>query len=326
MKICFVRNLSLVFVKRDYEILKKHFDVELIKIPKTKIEWLKYPFTIANQVKQIDAVFCWFAGWHSAIPVHFAKKYKKKSIVVAGGYDVVNLPEINYGAFTNLKEKISSKYVLTNVDIVISVSKSNQKELLEKIQPKKNVLIYNGVPVEDFNYLNNKKEKLVITVGGVKWSNLKRKGIETFVMAARYLPDVPFVVIGKFIDDSIDYLKSIAPNNVEFTDFVTDDELLEWYGKAKVYVQASAHEGFGITVAEAMLCECIPIVTDRFALPEVVGDTGLIVPYNNPKKISDAIKKAMNNSDEFGKNGRERIMKKFPLKNREKELINTIKG
>ena len=33
MKICFVGSLSHTFVKRDYEILKKYFDVDVVKLP-----------------------------------------------------------------------------------------------------------------------------------------------------------------------------------------------------------------------------------------------------------------------------------------------------
>ena len=325
MKICFIGNLGTTFIKRDYEILSKHFDVDVIEPPKKKSRWMKYPSTVAKKVKNCDLTFSWFAGWHSAFAVHYAKKYNKKSIVVAGGFDVVYLPEINYGAFTNLKEKLSSKYTLKNADLIISISKSNQKELLEKIKPKKNILLYNGVPINDFSAGTIEREQMVITVGSIKWSNLKRKGIETFVKTAEYFPDVPFIVIGKVTDDSIDYLRSIASPNVEFTGFVSDEELLEWYQRAKAYVQPSAHEGFGITVAESMLCECIPVVTDSFALPEVAGNTGFYIPYGDEKAIGEAIKKALDAPEELGRKARERIKENFPMKKREKKLKEIIK-
>jgi len=325
IKICFFGKLSDVFVNRDYKILKNHFDVEVVEPPKSKMDWLKYPFTISKKVKKCHLTFSWFAGWHSFFAVYYSKKYCKKSIVVAGGFDVVYLPEINYGAFTNIKERIPSKYVLKNSDLVISISKSNQNELLEKIKPKKNILIYNGVPIVPISQNNTKKEKIVITVGGIKWSNLKRKGIETFVKSAKYLPDISFIVIGKFIDHSIDYLKTIASTNVKFTGYVTDEDLLSWYKKAKVYVQASAHEGFGITVAEAMLCKCIPVVTKRFALPEVVGSIGFFAKYDDEKDTSESIKKALDAPDIFCERASKRIKKMFPIEKRERKLVDTIK-
>jgi glycosyltransferase involved in cell wall biosynthesis len=185
-------------------------------------------------------------------------------------------------------------------------------------------LVYNGIPIDRFFIGEQKKEPIAITVGGIKSSNLKRKGIETFVKAANYLPEVKFVVIGKIIDNSINYLKSIASDNVEFTDFVTDNELLKWYQKAKVYVQPSAHEGFGVTVAESMLCECIPVVTKKFALPEIVGKTGFYIPFGDPKATAQIILQALKVSSENGQKARERIQKNFSLKKRKEKLISII--
>ena len=136
--------------------------------------------------------------------------------------------------------------------------------------------------------------------------------------SAKFLLEVKFVVIGKFIDRSIDYLRSIASPNVEFTGKVVDEELLEWYQRAKVYVQASAHEGFGMAVAESMLCGCIPVVTPRYALPEVVGNCGFYVPYGDEKATTEAIKKALAAPEEMRKKARERIRNLFSIEKREK--------
>jgi len=73
MKICFVGNLSSTFVKRDYEILKKHFEIDLTQPPNKKKDWLKYPFIVKNKVKNCDAVFGWSAGWHTAPAVHYVR-------------------------------------------------------------------------------------------------------------------------------------------------------------------------------------------------------------------------------------------------------------
>jgi glycosyltransferase involved in cell wall biosynthesis len=88
----------------------------------------------------------------------------------------------------------------------------------------------------------------VITVGGINRDTVKRKGMECFVKCARYLPHVHFVVIGGWLDSSIENLKAIAPQNVEFTGFVSDDELMDWYQKAKVYCQLSLYESFGMAL------------------------------------------------------------------------------
>ena len=61
--------------------------------------------------------------------------------------------------------------------------------------------------------------------------------------AAAELPDVRFVHVGKWLDDAIDELRPRATDNVEFTGWVSDEELHDWYRRAAVYVQVSRHEG-----------------------------------------------------------------------------------
>ncbi|GAG00940.1 unnamed protein product, partial [marine sediment metagenome] len=261
MKICFVGSLSSTFIKKDYEILKNRFNVDVVEPPKKKSKWLKYVFVLAKKVKQSDLTFSWFAGWHSAFAVFFSKLFRKKSIVIAGGYDAAYVPEMNYGAFTKLKEKLPACFVFKNANVVLAVSKFTKNEVLEKVTPKQLKLVYNGVDIEKFKPYGEKEGNLVITVGGIKKSNLKRKGIETFVESAKFVPEARFVAIGKIMDDSIDYLRSIAPSNVEFTGFVSENELIKWYQKAKVICQLSYYEAFGLTPAEGMACGCIPVVT-----------------------------------------------------------------
>ncbi|OQX71916.1 MAG: hypothetical protein B6D62_00865 [Candidatus Cloacimonas sp. 4484_275] len=131
-----------------------------------------------------------------------------------------------------------------------------------------------------------------------------------------------FILVGKFMDDSIEYLRSIAAENVEFTGFVEFEKLSEFYQKAKVYVQVSAHEAFGLSLAEAMLCECVPVVTRRGAIPEVAGENGFYVDFDNPQKTAAAILQAMNS--EKGKEARQHILKNFCLKEREEKIVKAI--
>lgn len=59
----------------------------------------------------------------------------------------------------------------------------------------------------------------------------------------------------------------------------TRDDLADMYSAADVFLAASAGEGFGIPVAEAMMCGTPAIVTAFSAQPEIVGETGWAVPF-----------------------------------------------
>jgi glycosyltransferase involved in cell wall biosynthesis len=157
-------------------------------------------------------------------------------------------------------------------------------------------------------------------VGKVSWLNLRRKGIEGFVRSARFLPTTEFQVIGPWMDDSIEYLKQIASKNVTFRTNVDDSELVETYRQARVVVQASYHEGFGCALAEAMTFGCVPVVTRRGALPEVVGDTGYYVEYGRLEDLASAIALAMND-EKKARLASERAKRLFTINERQRHLF-----
>jgi glycosyltransferase involved in cell wall biosynthesis len=63
----------------------------------------------------------------------------------------------------------------------------------------------------------------------------------------------------------------------------------ELYEGARLLVQPSFEEGFGMPVLEAMTTGVPVVAADRGALPEVLGDAGLLVDPNRPDRIADAI-------------------------------------
>ncbi len=317
------------FVRNDAELLSNEFDVEkTIFIGRKKnIRDLFYTiFKILSGILRNDISFCWFADSRAFFTVLFSRLLRKKSIVVIGGYEVANIPEINYGGALIKTSRFNVNFVLKYADRVLAVSQCSYREILENYDPEnkdKIKIIYNGVNANKF-FPDKTKEDLIITVGFVERTNLTRKGLETFVKAAAFLPYKQFVLIGKFRDDSIEYLRYIAAPNVTFTGFVSDEKLLEYFRKAKVYVQVSAHEGFGLSLAEAMLCECVPVVTEKGAIPEVVGNTGFYVTYDDPKSTAEAIREAL--TSDKGKMARQRILDNYSLRKRGKLLIEEIKG
>jgi len=308
------------FVRNDIKILKKHFAVYPVCISFNIFEMLVELF---RSIIKSDVIFVWFAGFQAFISVFLAKVFNKKMVVVTGGYDAAYVPEINYGVFTCWWRAIMAFFVYRNADLVLAVSKYTKKELLQHVTPKKVYVIYNGVDTKMFSTSFDDKEKYVLTVGAINKSNLKKKGLETFVKAAKYLPNIRFVLVGQYVDDSINYLRKIASKNVEFTGYVPFNRLLELYGKGMVYAQLSYHESFGVALAEAMSCGCIPVVTKRAALPEVAGECGVYVPYGDAEATARAIQEAFNR-EELGRCARERVCRMFPLERREEKLIEAL--
>jgi len=316
-KILYLYKHDRSFIKRDLDLLGKHFQV----MP-CFFDWKKF-FSLPSLVRQSDVVFIWFVSYHALFATIFIKLFSKKLVVVTGGYDVAGEKEIDYGLMRNPISKYMVKFVLKHSDKILAVSEFNKNEIERYLGITDVAVIYNSIDSKNF-LPNGKKERIVVTVGFISNENIRRKGLETFVKAAEYIPDAKFVLIGKALDNSVERLKSISPENVMFAGFVSDEELLGYYQKAKVYCQLSYYESFGMAPAEAMLCECIPVVADRGALPEVVGNTGFYVPYGDAEATAETIKKALDAPDELGKRARERIMKLFSHEKRERELVKVI--
>ncbi|MGD8267785.1 MAG: glycosyltransferase, partial [Desulfobacterales bacterium] len=64
---------------------------------------------------------------------------------------------------------------------------------------------------------------------------------------------------------------------VHFTGRISSVEFVRQYARASVAVVSSLYEGFGLPAGEAMACGVPVISTTGGALPEVVGDAGLLV-------------------------------------------------
>jgi glycosyltransferase involved in cell wall biosynthesis len=72
--------------------------------------------------------------------------------------------------------------------------------------------------------------------------------------------------------------------------YVSDDDLPVLYGAALASVYPSLYEGFGLPPLEAMSCGCPTISSDNSALPEVVGDAGILVSdYENPEAWAEVM-------------------------------------
>ena len=109
--------------------------------------------------------------------------------------------------------------------------------------------------------------------------------------------------------------------NGEGNNKYSQDELIMLYSESKVYCQLSLHESFGCALVEAMLCDCIPVVTNRGALPEIVGKEGYIIPFGNVNRTVEAIKEALNSYNKGSRTQGE----KFSFTKRKEGLLRCIR-
>jgi glycosyltransferase involved in cell wall biosynthesis len=82
-------------------------------------------------------------------------------------------------------------------------------------------------------------------------------------------------------------------DRVIFAGRVEDADLPALYAEAAVYVTPSLEEGFGSTVLEAMACGAPVVTSNRAALPEVVGDAGLLFDAEHEREIASVLARVL---------------------------------
>jgi glycosyltransferase involved in cell wall biosynthesis len=311
------------FIEIDARLLRERWDVR---------EWRQShpfarPLALLAAVRRSRLVLGWFASWHTLLPITFAWLLGRPSVVIVGGFDLASLPDLRYGNQRGGIRRVVTGWVLARATRLIAISHFSLRELQAHAsgQAEGAVVVHLGVPDPYGALPPGDRERLVVTVGVVDTRNIERKGHRLFVEAARELPDVRFVVVGRWDDvTAAENIRATASPNVELAGWLPDDELRTLLSRASVYAQPSRHEGFGLAVAEGMLAGCVPVVTRAGALPEVVGDAGIVVDERTPASFAAGVREALAWGDEARRRARDRILTEFPLERRRRALASVL--
>ena len=328
-KVLLVYPAWSVFVQTDYEILSTRFEVKKYHFRPVKgalpvlFEFLKQLDFLILNIWRFDTIFIWFADQHSFLPVLFSKLTRKKSFLVIGGYDVCRISKLNYGVFCSKPRGFAAAWSMRNSTMNLPVS-TNVARRVRAISRKSNyVLVYNCVKLRPKETSDEQNRTDILTVAMIDSERTYHiKGIDLFVETARLLPQFQFVIVG-FDSNKLEHFQDSFPPNVKIVTETLHEDMPEFYVRAKIYCQLSRSESFGISLAEAILHGCIPLVTNEGGMPEVVGDPGCIVK-KDPKEIAAKILQVFSGDDKTGRFAPERIRELFSLENRSLVLIKLL--
>lgn len=118
--------------------------------------------------------------------------------------------------------------------------------------------------------------------------------LEAFHQVRRSAPTARLTIVGERNADIGDPANGVT----HFRHLPRERIRRELYPSASVFVMPSRAEGYGITVVEAMSAGIPCVVSDYGALPEIVGDTGRVVPLPaTSDALADAMRDLMKNGD-----------------------------
>ncbi len=321
MKILLASANAATFVERDARILRERHTITEYIIPHHL-----WPSAEAIRLaRSHDLVVLWFATVR-ALPLVLALKASGKPLVtIIGGYEAVHLPEIRYGTARKPIDRQITMFLLRASRRIVSVSRSSQDSLLQHFpcDAAKLAIIAHGF--EDLAAGRDlTKTREVLSVGNINRSLWLVKGQREFFGAAAAMPETPFVHVGRVDLALLAREFGKLPPNLTLMGRLPFERVLELYARAAVYVQISQHESFGCSTAEAMLFSCFPVVSNRFALPEVVGDCGAVVDNLEIPSVCAAISKALAAPPESRERARRRILDEFSYAKRRDALLGLV--
>ena|GEM_PF-1147336 len=260
---------------------------------------LIYHFSIGSAVmsKLLNRVKCKKVMiYHNITPAKFFEPY--------GATDIAKIAKIVKAGREDL---VSMKYLF---DYSLADSSFNKAELEELgYSCPKNVLPI-LIPFEDYA---KKPNQAVLEKYNDDWTNIlfvgrvvPNKKQEDVIRAFAYYkknvnPKSRLFLVGsydgmeEYYDRLCRYVDTLAVNDVNFTGHIGFSDILAYYRLADVFLCMSEHEGFCVPIAEAMNFHVPIIAYASCAVPETMGEAGIVVDKKDVEEIAGLIEKIRNN-------------------------------
>jgi glycosyltransferase involved in cell wall biosynthesis len=331
------------FIQKDLDIISKDWEIVLFEFRQSQkgripFEFLRQIFFLLSYSFSAKRLVCMFGGYHSLLPSLFGRICKIPVWIVLGGYDCYSFPEIKYGAFHKkwFSRVVALSYRFADLLSPVHESMVNQPytyynsgypnqgfrfflpELKTRIET-----INNGYEPDKFPDLGlERKPFSFLTVArDTTGSTYFRKGIDLVLEIAPLFPEFSFTIIGKPQNQELNGAK-----NVTFMEPVPYVELMKIYNRHQFYLQLSIAEGFPNALSEAMLCGCIPIGSNVFGIPDLIGDSGFLLMHRDVQLLKNLFGN-LKNADLKPLKGkaRKRVSLIFNLDLREKAMRRVLK-
>lgn len=219
-------------------------------------------------------------------------------------HDVVflDIPSLTSKAGVLIR-KFFYQRAVNHSDAIFTVSAFSAERIQKhlKMRNKQVAITYNSVPewfvTPKESTQNTVKEDFILFVGNIK----RHKGLHTllpaFAKVIEKRPELKLIIVGnsenfRTGDDTISELfESFPKDKITFTGFISNDELKEFYQKAKLLVQPSLYEGFGMPPLEALTSGTNVVLSDIPVFREIYGT--FPVSFFEPENSTDLAKKIL---------------------------------
>jgi len=214
--------------------------------------------------------------------------------------------------YHHLEEKkpffdLINRLIIKKWNLIVTDSKFSKKEIIEKykVKSEKIHIVYPGIekkfkPLprksELIKKYKLKKRKVLLFLGRLE----PRKNIAFILQFIRRIndPNLKLLICGKgsLYQDLINKAEKLkVKDKVIFTGFIPEEEKVDYYNLADIFLFPSKKEGFGFSVVEAAACGVPSVVSEVSSLKEIVinGKTGYLAKLNDVDDWKQKIKRLL---------------------------------
>ena len=259
---------------------------------------------------------------------------------MAGVFTIANI-RAELGDSRGWKETLLKKFIALIPNYIVCVSKAMLDSLaLPKSKPA--MVMYNWMVIYDLvepshNKVKGKfssEERLLLGFVG----NLEpHKGLHILLFALGKIKDElrngkwQLLVAGAKTNE--EYFRSLQEiilryNMIEMVRFLGwVDNIREFLSSLDIFILPSFTEGMPRSLMEAMCGGVAVVASDVGGIPELVGETGILVPPGDVEALAKALRYLSDNDEErerLGKMGRERVLSIFTEEKQVGKLVQLI--
>jgi glycosyltransferase involved in cell wall biosynthesis len=187
----------------------------------------------------------------------------------------------------------SMRFILQRAEMILPNSRKEYNEMVKVFTIANSyTIVPNGIDEKLFSpYESGVKEKNLVVCAA------RIEGLKNQLNLVKALNNTEFnvLIIGDAAPNQKNYYRycrKIAAGNIKFIDRVQQEELLDYYKKAKVHILPSWFETCGLSSLEAAAMGCNIVVTKKGFTREYFGEEAFYCDPENIESIYAAVQKA----------------------------------
>ena len=261
-----------------------------------------------------------FEGLGDRVPLPDARRRAPGQIFSATLYDLIPLRfQQHYFNIPELRPWYHSRMGwLRQADLLLAISESSRQDAIDLlgIEAWRVVTIHGGISahfrppqdraaaVRSLQARYPLRDRFALYTGGDDYRKNIQGAIEGFAAVAPALrQDLQLVIVCSMADDrkrhflDIGRSSGLGRDQLLISGFVSEDDLVAFYGACELFVFPSLYEGLGLPVLEAMACGAPTIGGNNSSIREIIGREDALFSADSTESIAQRITNVLTNAE-----------------------------